>query len=247
MKFELSIVIPIYNESGNVFPLADKIEESLKEISWQCIWVNDGSTDNSFEILEKLRNRNPKHEIIDFEKNYGQSAALMIGFRSAQGRYIGTLDGDGQNDPADLAKMVSLLNENKYDVINGYRAKRRDSFLKRVSSKIANFVRNFITNEHEVKDVGCSTRVFRRECIESLPLFKSMHRFLPTLIKMKGFKMFQIPVNHFPRENGQSKYTLNNRLWVGIIDLFVVRWMLRRLVFPKVKNNTINKNESTQK
>lgn len=247
MKIELSIVIPLYNESENIISLSEKIESSLKNISWECIWVNDGSSDNSLEVLNALRKKNPQHEIIDLQKNFGQSAALMVGFQNAQGKYIGTLDGDGQNDPNDLVTMVGLLNNNAYDVINGYRANRQDSFLRKFSSKIANFVRRFVTKEYEVKDIGCSARVFRRECIGHVPLFRGMHRFLPTLIKMNGYKMHQIPVNHFPREKGVTKYTLNNRLWVGIIDLFAVRWMLKRLVFPKIKSSTKIKDENIQK
>lgn len=247
MKFELSIIIPLYNEAENILPLANKIEENLKGISWQCIWVNDGSTDKTVEFLEKLNQRNPQHEFINLQKNYGQSAALKTGFDHAEGKYFSTLDGDGQNDPVDLVKMVKLLNENEYDVVNGYRLKRQDSIWRRIISIIANAVRNFITNEYEVMDIGCSTRVFRRECISHVPLFKGMHRFLPTLIKMNGYKMHQIPVNHLPREKGKSKYSLNNRLWVGIVDMFVVRWMKKRLVFPKIKNISNNKDVDSKK
>ena len=247
MKYQLSIIIPLFNEAESIPFLAQKIEEHLHSISWQCIWVNDGSTDNSIGILNSLRARNPQHEIIDLQKNYGQSAALKMGFQYSEGKYIGTLDGDGQNDPSDLVKMFNILEQNEFDVVNGYRINRQDSIVRIISSKIANIARNIITKEREVRDVGCSTRVFRRECVEHVPLFKGMHRFLPTLIKMNGFKMHQIPVNHYQRAKGKTKYTMNNRLWVGLIDLFAVRWMLKRLVFPKVKSILINKNEVTEK
>lgn len=243
MNIELTIVIPVFNEAESILNLASQIEEKVGCLSWECIWVNDGSSDNSLAVLMSLSNQNKNHQVIDLERNFGQSAALLIGFQKAKGKYIGTLDGDGQNDPSDLVKMVTILNDNQFDMINGFREKRMDSFFRRFISKIANGIRNWVTNEYNIKDVGCSTRVFRKECVAQLPRFKGMHRFLPTLVRLQGFKLHQIPVKHFPREKGKTKYTLNNRLWVGIYDLFAVRWMIKRMVYPKIKSSTIENHE----
>jgi len=243
MNIELTIVIPVFNEAESILNLASQIEEKVGCLSWECIWVNDGSSDNSLAVLMSLSNQNKNHQVIDLERNFGQSAALLIGFQKAKGKYIGTLDGDGQNDPSDLVKMVTILNDNQFDMINGFREKRMDSFFRRFISKIANGIRNWVTNEYNIKDVGCSTRVFRKECVAQLPRFKGMHRFLPTLVRLQGFKLHQISVKHFPREKGKTKYTLNNRLWVGIYDLFAVRWMIKRMVYPKIKSSTIENHE----
>lgn len=161
------------------------------------------------------------------KKNAGQSAALHAGFKSASGRVIATIDADGQNDPADLPSLVEAVLSGKNDMVNGIRVQRRDRAIRRISSKIANFFRNLVAGK-TVSDVGCSTRAFRRECVESLPLFAGMHRFLPNLVALRGFSMIEVPVNHRPRLKGASKYGLNNRLWVGLIDTLGVFWLRKR-------------------
>ncbi|MEJ5349515.1 MAG: glycosyltransferase family 2 protein [Desulfosoma sp.] len=229
---DLSIVIPVYNEAENVLHLADELEESLKPsaILWECLWVDDGSTDGTWDKLLVVAGRSSGsffHRLYALERNAGQSAALWTGFQRCQGQIIATLDGDGQNDPRDIPRLVSLLLEGGYDMVQGYRAVRRDSLKRRVASRIANTFRNLITGK-SVRDVGCSTRVFRRECVPYLPPFKGLHRFLPTLIMYHGFRIAEAPVNHRPRRRGTTKYGIFDRLWVGLLDLFGVSWLRLR-------------------
>ena len=188
------------------------------------MWVDDGSTDRSREIMRGL---SAPHRFIAFDRNHGQSAAFMAGFRNARGTWVGTLDGDGQNDPVDLPRQLARALETGVDMVNGIRAKRRDSFQRKISSKIANGVRNWLTGK-SVQDVGCSTRVVRRTAVIDLPFFHGMHRFLPTLVQMRGGTIDEIPVNHRPRAGGASKYGLFNRVFAATRDLFGVRWLRSR-------------------
>jgi dolichol-phosphate mannosyltransferase len=232
----LSIVIPVRNEADSVRPLAVEVNRACAGLScsWECIWVNDGSTDNSAEVIASLSMDGTAHRLVDLDGNFGQSAALAAGFAAARGDLVATLDGDGQNDPSDLPKMFAVLEAGGWDLVNGVRSKRQDSWVRKASSRIANGFRNRLNGE-SVTDVGCAIRVFKRECVMRIPVFKGMHRFLPTLIKLQGFKVTEVPVNHRPRERGQTKYGINNRLWVGIADTLAVVWMKRRLVWPCVK------------
>jgi glycosyltransferase involved in cell wall biosynthesis len=233
----LSIIIPIKDEEDNIPILANEVNAALKDFSqpWECIWINDGSTDRSREKLIQLTQEKANHWFVDLDQNYGQSAAMYTGFKVAQGQILVTLDGDGQNDPKDIPRLVSFLEEHQAHVVNGYRAKRQDSILRKIASKIANGFRNFITKD-KIRDVGCSLRAMRKECVQNIFLFKGMHRFLPTLIRLQGFeKIVEIPVNHRPRTKGQTKYTINNRLWVGLFDSFGVLWMRKRRVLPQIK------------
>lgn len=232
---ELSVVVPVYNEEGAVAALADEVERALAPLgpTWECIWVDDGSTDRTAAVLaERLPGK--AHRLLELQRNSGQSAALMAGFRAARGSVIATLDGDGQNNPADLVGMLQRLRVGDVDAVNGVRARRRDTWVRKVSSRLANAFRNGLTGE-KVTDVGCAIRVFRRECTDFLPVFKGMHRFLPTLFRLQGFKITEIPVSHRPRETGRTKYGINNRLWVGIVDTLAVCWMQRRVAVPRVK------------
>jgi len=235
-----SIVIPVKDECKQIPVLADEIDLAMKGISgvWEVMWVDDGSSDGSLEELARLNAERPQHRYISLEVNAGQSAALHAGFGHAQGAIIANLDGDGQNDPADLVKMVAMVEEGRADMVNGYREKRQDSLARLVASRIANVARNVITGR-TVRDVGCSTRVFRRECVENLPMFRGMHRFLPTLVSLKGYSLAEIPVNHRPRLFGQTKYSINNRLWVGLADLFGVLWFRKRHFHYRVAKKSI--------
>jgi dolichol-phosphate mannosyltransferase len=235
-KVRFSVVIPVLNEEETVRDLAAEVTAALAPLSleWECLWVDDGSTDRTRGILTEIASASPRHRLVELARNYGQSAALAIGFRDARGTIIGTLDGDGQNDPADFPRLLECLDQGTADVGNGVRAKRRDNWMRRRCSRIANGFRNRLTRE-KVTDVGCAIRVFRRECTRGLPVFKGMHRFLPTLFRMQGYRITEIPVNHRPREKGQSKYGINNRLWVGIVDTLAVRWMLHRFVYPRTR------------
>lgn len=226
---DLSIVIPIKDEEDNIAALAEELNRVMdrQALEWECIWIDDGSTDRSPSEIEKVIQANSRHRMIGFEKNAGQSAALWAGFKECTGKYIATLDGDRQNDPEDIPHLIDRLEAGDVDMVNGYRRKREDSFVRKIASRIANGFRNLTTGK-TVRDVGCSTRAFRRECVDTLPLYAGMHRFMPTLVAMRGFKLAEIPVNHRPRNLGTTKYTINNRLWVGIYDIFGVMWLKKR-------------------
>jgi len=225
----LSVVVPVKDEEENLETLSEEIKTALANIeSWECLWVDDGSEDKTLDLIKSICRRDSRFRYVSFERNYGQSAGIIAGFKYARGQIIATIDGDGQNDPADIPKLVSILQTGGYDMVNGKRAKRSDSAVRRISSKIANSVRNAIIGK-DVSDVGCSTRVFRRECVQDLPQFRGMHRFLPSLVKMKGYnKITETPVNHRPRLRGTAKYGVGNRLWVGIFDLIGVLWLKKR-------------------
>jgi dolichol-phosphate mannosyltransferase len=225
----LSVVIPIKDEAENIEPLSQQLTSVLNENpwSWECIWVDDGSTDGSLAILERLARRDAHHRFVSFDQNAGQSAAFCAGFKEAAGAIIATIDGDGQNDPADIPRLMREIQTGKADMVNGYRAKRKDNLMRKLSSRTANAFRNRVTGK-TVSDVGCSTRVFKRQCVECLPNFKGMHRFLPTLVHMQGFKLTEVPVNHRPRLLGKTKYNISNRLWVGLLDTLGVLWLQKR-------------------
>jgi len=234
---DISIIIPVKDEAESIFLLAEEVTAAMEQTqhSWECLWVDDGSTDKTPEQLTKLNKENPRHRFLSLDKNYGQSAAMAVGFKNAEGDILVTLDGDGQNDPKDIPLLVKQLNNQKADMVNGWRKNREDSIIRKISSRIGNGFRNKLTSE-KVKDVGCSIRAFRRPCVEDVPVFKGMHRFLPTLVRISGFgNIVEMPVNHRPRKKGETKYGIQNRLWVGLADTFAVRWMQRRMVFPKVK------------
>jgi dolichol-phosphate mannosyltransferase len=234
-SIELSVVVPVYNEEGAVAALAAEVDQALAPLggAWECIWVDDGSTDRTAAVLAERVPGSP-HRLLELQRNSGQSAALMAGFRAARGAVIATLDGDGQNHPADLIAMLKRLRVGDVDVVNGIRAKRRDTWVRRACSRLANGFRNGLTGE-QVTDVGCAIRVFRRECADYLPVFKGLHRFLPTLFRLHGFRITEMPVSHRPRETGRTKYGINNRLWVGIVDTLAVCWMQRRVAVPRIK------------
>jgi dolichol-phosphate mannosyltransferase len=222
----ISVVIPVKNEEATIPGLAAEIDAAFRSQTyrWEVVWVDDGSTDRSRAIMQGLP---APHRWVALDRNHGQSAAFIAGFRAARGTWVGTLDGDGQNDPVDLPRQLARALETGADMVNGIRAKRRDNLLRKVSSKVGNGIRNWLTGR-TVADVGCSTRVVRRIAVIDLPFFHGMHRFLPTLVRMKGFTIDEIPVNHRPRAGGQSKYGLLNRVFAATRDLFGVRWILSR-------------------
>jgi glycosyltransferase involved in cell wall biosynthesis len=237
---DVSIVIPVKDEVENVEILANEIDASMSRVdyTWECIWIDDGSTDGTATELTKLHDRNPRHRFVLLSRNFGQSAALVVGFKNALGDIIAMLDGDGQNDPGDLPQLIELLQKHEADMVNGVRQKRQDSVIRKISSKIANRFRDWVTGD-KITDVGCSVRAFRAKCVKDIPLFKGMHRFFPTLIRMRGFsRIIESPVNHRPRVRGKTKYGVQNRLWVGLADLMAVKWMQRRLVVPEVRSQS---------
>jgi glycosyltransferase involved in cell wall biosynthesis len=231
-------VIPFKDEAESIPLLSDELNTVIdnNRFSCECIWVDDGSTDNSSEIIKHLMESRHDYRLIQFDKNYGQSAALGCGFRKSRGEIIVTLDSDLQNDPSDIPGFLDLLLNSTFDMVNGIRKNRHDSAIRLLTSRIANQFRNTLTRS-SVTDVGCSMRVFYRKCVENIPVFKGMHRFLPTLVEMQGFCITEAIVNHRPRLKGRTKYGIQNRLWVGIIDTLAVRWMQHRFVYPKLKGN----------
>ena len=237
---DLSIIIPLKDEAQSVIPLKNEIDDVMRQLpySWECLWIDDGSTDSTLEQIQRFNQQDPNHQYVCLSANCGQSAALHTGFSRASGEIIITLDGDGQNDPGDIPRLIEHLHQENCDMVNGVRQNRMDSFTRKVSSRIANGFRNWLTREN-ITDVGCSLRVFRHECVRHIIPFKGYHRFLPTLIRIAGYnRISQVPVNHRPRKFGQTSYGIHNRLWVGILDTFAVRWMQSRLVFPKVKSTS---------
>ncbi|MGC8492419.1 MAG: glycosyltransferase family 2 protein [Syntrophobacteraceae bacterium] len=228
-KLDISLVIPIKDEEDNILSLAREVESAMQKISaeWECIWVDDGSSDASLSRLQTLARENPRHRYVSFEKNAGQSAALWAGFSETRAPIIATIDGDGQNDPADIPALYQKVRSGEADMANGYRAKRQDNLKRKISSLLGNGFRTWLTGK-TVRDAGCSTRVFRRECVQSAPQFAGMHRFLPTLAAMQGFRLTETPVNHRPRVKGNSKYSISNRLWVSLLDIFGLFWLKKR-------------------
>lgn len=225
----LSIVIPLYNEEDNLEPLAAELTAALAELGrdWEVLFVDDGSDDRSAAVLSRLAAADARLRVLRQPRNQGQSAAFAAGFRHARGQIIATLDADLQNDPADLPRMLAELEG--CDVVCGVRTDRHDSWVRRVSSRIANGVRNRLTGE-SIADVGCSLRVMRARYARRVQWFDGMHRFLPTLLRLEGARIREVPVRHRPRLKGVSKYGIHNRLWRGLADLFAVRWMQRRWI-----------------
>ena len=224
---DLSVVIPVYNEEKNLPILAAEVQGALQAIGrpYEVIYVDDGSTDGSTDILKGLAREDSAVRVVRQRRNSGQSAALDAGFRFARGAVVVTLDADLQNDPADIPRLLERLDA--YDVVCGVRANRQDTWMRRVSSRIANGVRNRVTHD-SVTDVGCTLRACRTEYLRRIPMFTGMHRFLPTLLKMEGARVTEVPVHHRPRLHGQPKYNIRNRIWRALADLFAVRWMQKR-------------------
>lgn len=234
---DISVVIPVYNEKENLGPLMSEVTAVLGGLglTYEVLFVNDGSTDGSDRVLRDLRAADSRVRVLSLARNSGQSAAMDAGFRSARGGVVITLDADLQNDPADIPRLLEGLQG--WDAVIGVRRHRRDSFVRRVSSRVANYVRNRLSDE-TITDTGCSLKIFRREALSHLVLFDGMHRFLPTLLRMDGFKVREIPVGHRPRRHGRSKYGIGNRLVPSFMDLLAVRWMKRRRLRYEVKDES---------
>jgi dolichol-phosphate mannosyltransferase len=224
---EISIVVPAYNEEENLAPLTSAITEALAAlgVSYELLYVDDGSGDSTARVLRELASKQPEVCFIRFRRNAGQSAALDAGFKRARGRVVVTLDADLQNDPRDIPRLLERLKD--YDVVCGIRQGRQDTWLRRISSMLANGIRRRVLRD-AIVDVGCSLRVYRRHCLASIKLYDGMHRFLPVLLSIEGFRIGQTQVRHHPRQHGRSKYNLRNRAWRALMDLLAVRWMQHR-------------------
>jgi dolichol-phosphate mannosyltransferase len=224
---EISIVIPVYNEEESLPLLDAEIRQAMRPLgrSYEVIYVDDGSIDGSAGVLRRLAGEDPAVRIVRQRRNSGQSAALDAGYRFARGGIVVTLDADLQNDPADIPRLLARLDT--CDVVSGVRAHRQDSWTRRASSRVANRVRNRLTRD-DVTDVGCTLRACRAEVLRRVPMFDGAHRFLPTLLRMEGARVVEIPVHHRPRLHGQPKYNIGNRLGRALADLLAVRWMQKR-------------------
>lgn len=219
-----SVVVPVYNEEASVPHLHAALTPVMRGLgeSYEIVYVDDGSTDRSRDVIRELKASDPAVRLVGFKVNAGQTAAMTAGFRAARGDVVITIDADLQNDPADIPKLIARIPE--YDAAVGWRQKRQDSAFRLLQSRIANGIRNWVTGE-TIADVGCSLKAYRRECLQDLQMFEGMHRFLPTLIKMAGYTVIEVPVGHRPRERGESKYGMWNRVFKATIDLLAVRWM----------------------
>jgi glycosyltransferase involved in cell wall biosynthesis len=230
----LSVVVPMKDEEANVVALVTEICAAIGGDD-EVVLVDDGSRDGTVREMQRARAQfGPRVRVIRHDRNRGQSTAICTGVRAAAGVLIATLDGDGQNDPADIPRLVQELRARAGDgvtMIAGERRVRHDSFVRRLSSRIANGVRDALLHDG-VRDTGCGLKVFARSTFLELPAFDHMHRFLPALVNAAGGRVHPLPVSHRPRRAGRSKYGIGNRLWVGIVDLFGVRWLIRRQVAP---------------
>jgi dolichol-phosphate mannosyltransferase len=232
---DLSIVIPVRNEAGNIDPLVAEIRAALDGgTPYEIVYVDDGSTDATASELRRLAAAGAPIRLVRHATSCGQSAAIRTGVKAARGAWIATLDGDGQNDPGDIPRLWAMARAERPPVlIAGWRQKRRDTRLKRLSSRIANGVRGRMLGD-ATPDTGCGLKVFRRDLFLDLPYFDHMHRFLPALVKRAGGRTLSVPVNHRPRASGRSNYGTLDRLAVGIVDLFGVGWLMRRASLPTV-------------
>ncbi|HJO87845.1 MAG TPA: glycosyltransferase family 2 protein [Rhodospirillales bacterium] len=237
----LSVVVPVHNEVENIEPLIAEIMATLEGVErYEIIYINDCSRDSTLERLTSLDQKFEVLRVLTHQKRSGQSAAIRTGVKAARGDLIATLDGDGQNDPEDIPKLLKAYREQAVAdariLIAGFRARRQDSFIKRLSSKIANGIRSSLLGD-ATPDTGCGLKIFRREDFFDLPGFDHMHRFLPALMIRNGGQVISVEVSHRPREHGKSKYGTLDRLWVGIMDLIGVMWLKRRPINPSVNSH----------
>jgi len=236
---QLSVVVPVRNEADNVAPLVEEIRDALEgRCDYEVVYVDDGSTDATLERLIDLQRGFARLRVLRHARCCGQSTAIRTGVRAARGRWIATLDGDGQNDPADIPRLLAERDarggEGARLMVAGWRRRRHDDWLRRVSSRVANAVRARLLRDG-TPDTGCGLKLFPRELFLELPYFDHMHRFLPALVRRAGGEVVSVEVNHRPRTRGRSKYGLHNRLWASLVDLAGVMWLMRRSRLPQVE------------
>ncbi len=240
-EIEISVVVPVHDEAPNLRALIEEIETALAPLAeFEILYVDDGSTDGTHEALGQLAGEFPRLRFLRHRARSGQSAAISSGVAAARAPLIATLDGDGQNDPADIPGLLEIYRQHKTEggalMIAGRRLGRRDPWLKRFSSRIANGVRGGLLGDG-TPDTGCGLKLFARGAFLALPRFDHMHRFLPALMQARGGRVLSVPVAHRPRGGGRSKYGLFDRLWVGIFDLFGVMWLARRAIRPEIEKD----------
>jgi glycosyltransferase involved in cell wall biosynthesis len=228
----VSVVVPLYNEEQSVAILQRELADALTGLDYEIIFVDDGSQDETVACIAA----DPRSRVLRFEKNAGQSAAIFAGLQAVRSEVAVLIDGDLQNDAADIPRLLAEISRGA-DLVCGYRARRKDTLLKRITSRVANFVRSRFTRDG-VRDTGCTLKAMRRDCIGALLPFKGMHRFIPALLKGAGYRLVEIPVNHRPRRFGQSKYGLGNRALRATIDMFGVRWLLSRRLNYKLRDDS---------
>ncbi len=223
------MVIPVFNEIESLPILADELRSALEPTQrpYEVLFVDDGSTDGSDATMRAIAEADDHFRVFQLARNRGQSTALAVGFQRARGKIIVTLDSDLQNDPADIPTLLAALDD--CDLVSGVRAQRRDNWLRRVSSRIANRVRAGVLSDG-ISDVGCSLKAYRSEVLRHLPTFDGMHRFLPALAQIEGARVREVEVRHRPRRYGEAKYNIRNRLWRGLADLMAVRWMQKKWI-----------------
>jgi len=228
----LSVVSPCRNEVENLRPFLAEVSAALAGIEggWEILIVDDGSTDGSLALATQLKAEFPQLRVIALDGPHGKTSALDAGFKAARGRVVATIDADLQDDPTDIPKLMAALTQ--FDAVNGRRSVRRDSGLRRASSRIANWVRNKISGE-TISDSASGLKVYKRECLANLKLFHGLHRFMPTLVKMEGFTVGEVPINNRPRIHGTAKYGFWNRIFAATWDLLAVRWMKQRILRQK--------------
>lgn len=234
----VSVVLPIHNEQGNLTPLIDEIATAMRGIRHEIVAVDDGSTDGSAGELDRLRERHGALRVVRLVRRAGQSAAVAAGLDATRGETVVTLDADGQNDPADIPTLLDTLDADPtLTAVVGYRVRRADSAWRRVQSRIANAVRNWITRDG-MRDTACSLKAMRRAALIRVPRFDGMHRFLPALLKAQGGRVVEIPVRHRPRRSGRSKYGMWDRAFRGLVDAVGVRWIGRRALRYVIREET---------
>ncbi len=231
-----SVIVPLKNEEENIIDLIQELNPVMTTLqkNWELICVDDGSTDKTLEILQSLQKQHPQLRILSFDGNFGQSSAFDAGFKAARGEFVITMDGDRQNDPKDIPAL--LKHADGFDLVCGYRANRKDPLHKKIQSKIANFIRSRVCADG-VRDTGCSLKVYRRSALEKIKLFNGMHRFLPALFLIEGFKVTEVPVNHRERVKGVTKYNFFNRSFNTVADMLAVNWMGKRNLRYKIKGD----------
>ncbi|WP_312356320.1 glycosyltransferase family 2 protein [Empedobacter sp.] len=234
MSTEFTIVIPIYNEEDNLIRLEETMNQYLSKSIKQTeiLLINDGSKDKSLALIKEICNRNQAFHYISFDKNYGLSAAIKAGFDTVESKWVGYIDADLQTDPEDFNKLLELADQ--FDLVTGVRADRKDSFVKNMSSKIANSIRRAFTNDG-MDDTGCPLKVIDAEKAKKIPMFKGLHRFLPAMILLQNGTVTQVPVKHFPRIAGESKFNLWNRLLGPLMDCFAFVWMKKKYINYKIQ------------
>ncbi len=233
---DLSLIIPTFNEEESLPLLWPEIREVLDALGLrsEVIFVDDGSHDRSAEIIREFHGQDPRVRLVRLKTNSGETAATDAGFKTARGRCVVTMDADLQNDPHDIPMLLTHLD--RWDAVTGWRVKRDDPWTKRIASRIANWVRNALTQD-DVRDSGCTFRAFRRECLQSLVLYRGFHRFIPTLLRLQGYRVVEVPVNHRLRRFGRSKYGIWKRAGSALKDLLVIRWMKNRQLGYQVEED----------